>query len=217
MTPLVLMLLAQSLNTNATNLNQQPLLCMDEGAYCSSRRIRAFELNCSGAGITCAQTGGRMTLTMTGVNNPSVTCAADEALTWNGSAWSCISKIRAAYMADAGITAQYLPITCAAGEFITCNGTSCSCATPSGGGGSGGNFVSDTVTFAAGKYDATKTVTAAWATSGSSIICNADGEEASVEGLTVVVTSKAAGSFVVRAEPRNGRHTGALPFTCTGL
>lgn len=87
----------------------------------------------------------------------------------------------------------------------------------SGGGGSGGNFVSDTVTFAAGKYDATKTVTAAWATAGSAIVCAADGEEASVEGLVVTVISKAAGSFVVRAEPRNGRHTGALPFTCTGL
>lgn len=86
----------------------------------------------------------------------------------------------------------------------------------SGGGGSGGNFVSDTVTFAAGKYDATHTVTAAWATAGSAIVCAADGEEASVEGLVVTVTSKTSGSFVVRAEPRNGKHTGALPFTCTG-
>ena len=87
----------------------------------------------------------------------------------------------------------------------------------SGGTGGGGNFVSDTVTFATGTYDATKTVTAAWVSASSVIVCNAYGEEASVEGLTIVVISKAAGSFVVRAEPRNGRHTGALPFTCTGL
>ena len=103
---------------------------------------------------------------------------------------------------------------------ITCTRTGSTLVitgTPSGGTGGGGNFVSDTVTFAAGKYDATKTVTAAWATAGSAIVCAADGEEASVEGLVVTVISKAAGSFVVRAEPRNGRHTGALPFTCTGL
>lgn len=102
-------------------------------------------------------------------------------------------------------------ITCTrAGNTLVINGT------PSGGGGVGGNFVSDTVTFAAGKYDATKTVTAAWATAGSAIVCAADGEEASVEGLVVTVISKTSGSFVVRAEPRNGKHTGALPFTCTG-
>ena len=103
-------------------------------------------------------------------------------------------------------------ITCVrTGSTLVINGT------PSGGGGTGGNFVSDTVTFAAGKYDATRTVTAAWATAGSAIVCAADGEEASVEGLVVTVISKTSGSFVVRAEPRNGKHTGALPFTCTGL
>lgn len=85
------------------------------------------------------------------------------------------------------------------------------------GGGGAGNFISDTVTFSAGKYDATRTVTAAWATPSSKILCVADGEEASVEGLVVTVLTKSSGSFVVRAEPRNGRHTGALPFTCTGL
>lgn len=213
MTALALFVLAQ---TSSLNLNNQALICLDEGTYCRADRLRAFEFNCSGTGLTCTQTGGRLTVTMTGVTTPSVTCAADQALTWNGSAWSCISKIRAAYMADAGITAQYLPITCAAGEFITCDGSSCACATPSGGGGGGSaNFVSDTVTFTGG-YDATKVVTAAWATAGSSLICTPDGEEASVEGLTIVVTSKDSGSFTIRAEPRNGRHTGALPFTCTG-
>src|SRR5574343_1201829 len=41
-----------------------------------------------------------------GGSTPNVTCAADEALTWNGSAWGCVAKVRAAYYADAGITAQ---------------------------------------------------------------------------------------------------------------
>lgn len=58
---LVALILAQSMN-----LNNQPLLCMDEGAYCRADRLRAFEINCSGAGITCTQTGGRMTLSVSG-------------------------------------------------------------------------------------------------------------------------------------------------------
>jgi hypothetical protein len=48
------------------NLNQQPVLCMDEGAYCSATKRRTFEVNCSGAGITCTQTAGRMIITVPG-------------------------------------------------------------------------------------------------------------------------------------------------------
>lgn len=88
-------------------------------------------------------------------------------------------------------------------------------ATPSGGGGGGGNFATDTLTFAGGS-DATKTVTAAWATSTSTIVCAAYSEEASVEGLQVVVTSRAAGSFTVRGYVLQGTHTGALSLHCTG-
>ena len=124
-------------------------------------------------------------------------------------------KVAEAYMADASISAQYLTLTCGGGQFVTCAGTSCSCATPSGGGGSS-NFSAGTAVFA-GKSDALTTVTAAWATSSSAILCTADGEEASVEGLTTVVKSKAAGSFVVRSYVTLGTHTGNLPFTCTGL
>jgi hypothetical protein len=107
-------------------------------------------------------------------------------------------------------------LTCAAGQYVTCDGTLCSCSTPSGGGGGGSaNFSADTATFA-GKSDTLKTVTAAWASAASNIICTADGEEASVEGAQFVVKSKAAGSFVVRAYVLAGTHTGTLPFTCTG-
>ena len=87
-------------------------------------------------------------------------------------------------------------------------------AVPPGGGG-GGNFVGDTITFA-GKSDATKTVTAAWATGTSNILCTPLSEEGSVEGLQLVVTSRAAGSFTVRGYVLQGTHTGDLTFNCTG-
>jgi hypothetical protein len=60
------LLLAQLSSGGSTTLNTEPLLCMDEGAYCSATRRKTFELNCSGAGVTCTQTAGRMTLTVSG-------------------------------------------------------------------------------------------------------------------------------------------------------
>lgn len=88
----------------------------------------------------------------------------------------------------------------------------------SSGGGDGGsvNTASGSVVFDGGALDARATVTAAWATGASIISCVPTGEEASVEGLVVTVLSKSAGSFTVRAEPRNGTHWGALPFECVG-
>lgn len=89
--------------------------------------------------------------------------------------------------------------------------------TASGGGGGGGvNTASGTAIFDGGSKDAYTTVTAAWASGSSVIACAPTGEEASVEGLVVTVLSKSAGSFIVRAEPRNGTHWGALPFECVG-
>jgi hypothetical protein len=123
-------------------------------------------------------------------------------------------KVSEAYMADASISAQYLTLTCSAGQFVTCAGTSCSCATPSGGGSA--NYSSGTASFTGGS-DTLTTVTAAWAGTTSSIICAADGEEASVEGLMTIVKSKAVGSFVVRSYVSQGTHSGALAFSCTGL
>jgi hypothetical protein len=60
-TLLLSLVLAQSLNRNV-----QPLLCLDEGTYCSVTRTRAFEMNCSGAGITCTQVSGRIVVTVPG-------------------------------------------------------------------------------------------------------------------------------------------------------
>ena len=131
MSAIVLALLSQLSGTSGTslNLNQNPILCMDEGLYCRADRKQAFELNCSGAGISCAQTGGRMTVTVSGGGgggSPTVTCGSGEALSWNGTTWLCVNTIT---------TSNRLPLTCASGDFVTCNGTTCSCATPSGGGG----------------------------------------------------------------------------------
>lgn len=89
--------------SQSMNLNEQPLLCMDEGLYCRADKRRAFELNCSGAGITCTQTGGRMTLTVTGGSGPA-------------------GKVAEAYAADASITAQAFeanPSDCSAGQYAT--------------------------------------------------------------------------------------------------
>lgn len=193
MTPLVLLLLAQSLN-----LNTQPIESRQAGARLSTQR--QYVVDCR-TGMTCATDGGVLYLSSSGGTGGNGAPVDGGYVTFGG-----------------GTTGSTNERTLTAGTNVTIDLT-----TPgqvvinaSGGGGSGGNFVSDTVTFAAGKYDATRTVTAAWATAGSAIVCAADGEEASVEGLVVTVTSKTSGSFVVRAEPRNGKHTGALPFTCTG-
>lgn len=88
--------------------------------------------------------------------------------------------------------------------------------TISGGGGGSVNTASGSASFDGGSLDALTTVTAAWASGASVIVCRPTGEESSVEGAQTIVTSQATGSFVVRTEPRNGTHWGDLPFVCLG-
>lgn len=85
----------------------------------------------------------------------------------------------------------------------------------SGGAGSV-NTASGSAYFDGGSLDALTTVTAAWASPSSVIVCKPTGEEASVEGLQTTVISQGSGSFVVRSEPDNGTHRGILPFACIG-
>jgi hypothetical protein len=87
-----------------------------------------------------------------------------------------------------------------------------------GGGGGGGNIhaASGNAYFDGGSLDAITTVTAAWSSPTHTIICRPTGLEASVEGAQATVISQAAGSFVVRTEPRQGSHYGNLPFVCLG-
>lgn len=89
------------------------------------------------------------------------------------------------------------------------------CTVSGGGGGGGGNFVADAFGFTGGN-DATKAVTAAWATGASNIVCAPYGEEESVEDLHVVVISRGSGTFTVRGYVPNGAHSGTMNFHCTG-
>jgi hypothetical protein len=177
------------------NLNVTPIESRQAGARLSTQR--QYVVDCR-TNMTCAVDGGVLYLSASG---------------------GAGGKVAEAYAADASITAQMFdhdPTDCSATQYATAidSAGNLTCSTPSGGGGSA-NFSADTATFA-GKSDVLKTVTAAWATPSSSIICTADGEEASVEGAQFVVVSKASGSFVVRGYVLQGRRTGATPFTCTG-
>jgi hypothetical protein len=90
-----------------------------------------------------------------------------------------------------------------------------SCGTDQTGGGGSANFVADAFGFS-DSSDALKTVTAAWATTSSSIVCAPLGEEESVEDLRVTVVARASGSFTARGYVPVGRHTGTMNFRCTG-
>lgn len=109
------------------------------------------------------------------------------------------------------------------GAAITCvdnsgaSRTDCTIDAGTGGGGGGASSATGTVSFSTGAFDATATITAAWATSSSVIVCSALGEEASVQGLLVHVTSRSSGSFAVRAEPRNGYASGTFTIHCLGI
>lgn len=136
-----LALLALAQGTPAPNLNLWPIDARDEGVRLS--RWRAYALDCRGAGISCTSDGGVLTATVSGGgggSTPTVTCAADQALSWDGAAWICVSKISAAYAADASVTAQTAtalaadPAACGAGTYatdISATGT-LTCSTPPG-------------------------------------------------------------------------------------
>ena len=132
MTALLLLMLAQPMpGTGSLNLNQQPIMVQDEGVRQGT--VRAVTINCSGAGITCAQTGSTMTVTVAGGGggSPTVSCVSGEALSWNGVTWLCVNNVSTA-------TALAVdPTACTAGQFVTdvaANGT-LTCATPAGGSG----------------------------------------------------------------------------------
>ena len=119
---LALLLLAQ---VTPLNLNEQPIIVKDEGVRQGT--ARATVINCSGAGVTCTQSGTTMTMTIPGGGSSGG---------YDG------GKVGEAYAADASITAQtfdHNPTDCAATEYATAidSAGNLTCSTPPGGGGSG--------------------------------------------------------------------------------
>ena len=188
------LILAQTMNLNVT-----PIETRQDGVKVPSRQ-RQYVIDCR-TNMTCAVDGGTLFLSASGGSGGG--------------------KVAEAYAADASITAQAFdhdPASCSVGQYVTDLSASgvLTCSTPSGGGGGSANYSTGSLVFDGG-YDMTASVTAAWATGSSSIICGPMGEEASVEGLVVTPLVLSSGSFTVRGEPRNGKHSGSLSFVCTGL
>jgi hypothetical protein len=158
--------------------------------------------SCDG-GITCAKSGQTLTIIGTGSGGGGVGGAPVDGgyVVWSATATSGSTNERV-LTAGTNVTLD----TATPGQLVV---------NASGGAGSV-NTATGTAAFDGGSKDAYTTVAAAWVTGASVITCTPTGEEASVEGLVVTVLSKSAGSFIVRAEPRNGTHWGALPFECVG-
>lgn len=65
MSVLLAILLAQATpGATSLNLNQQPVMVQDEGVRQGT--VRAITVNCTGAGVTCTQSGSTWTLTVAG-------------------------------------------------------------------------------------------------------------------------------------------------------
>jgi len=152
-TALLLALLAQT-STPTLNLNNQPLLCMDEGSYCRADRLRAFEVNCSGAGITCTQTGGRMTLSVSGgggapvdggyvtfsggttgsTNERALTAGANIAISTATPGQVSIGVTGTVSAATTATQLAYDPTACSAGQYVSdiSAAGALTCSTPPG-------------------------------------------------------------------------------------
>jgi len=124
----------------------QGMLVKDEG----TNSKYAKQVNCVGAGVSCASNGLVWTLTVPGGAGPTLplsgangglgqaqpTCGAGSFLSCNGTLCSCSSAgVPALPLSGAnGGLGQAQP-TCSAGQHVSCNGTTCSCTADTGGGG----------------------------------------------------------------------------------
>lgn len=118
------MLLAQP---QPLNLNQSPIRVMDEGVYVPAT-VRAYEVNCSGAGITCTQSASRMTISVAGgsfapTDGEYVTYSANATLT-NERVLSAgnYTVIDNATVGQSQVDWQH-GLTCSAGQALTTSGT----------------------------------------------------------------------------------------------
>ena len=190
MSSIILLLLTQ-------NLNLTPIETRQNGARLSTTRQYAIDCRTN---MTCVVDGGVVLLSSSGGSGAGGAPVDGGFVVWT----SVGSTNERVLTAGTNVTLD----TSTPGQIIV---------NASGGGGGGSvNTASGSAYFDGGSLDAYTTVTAAWATPSSVILCRPSGEEASVEGLQTTVTSQGSGSFVVRSEPRNGTHWGPLPFACVG-
>lgn len=178
------------------NLNLQPIDGRQSGARLS--KWRQWAIDCR-TNMTCTADGGVLTLNASGGGGGGGAPVDGGYVVWT----SVGSTNERVLTAGTNVTLD----TSTPGQLIV---------NASGGGGGSVNTASGSASFDGGSLDARTTVTAAWVTPSSVIVCTPTGEEASVEGLVTTVLSQSSGSFVVRAEPRHGSHWGAMPFVCIG-
>lgn len=194
-------LLALALAQPSLNLNQQPIESRLGGRRMST--TRQFAIDCYG-GTACSVDGGVLRIWTADAGAAAAGGSSDFDGGYN-------------LVQDEGVDLTKRTTLNMVGAGVTCADTAgVTTCTISGGGAGSVNTASGVASFDGGTLDTLTTVTAAWASGASAITCTPTGEEASVEGLITTVLSQAAGSFVVRAEPRNGSHWGTLPFVCIG-
>jgi hypothetical protein len=118
MTALVLVLLAQ---TASLNLNMQPIEVRDEGVRQGT--TRAYAINCSGAGVTCTNSAGVMTLTTSGgggggapTDATYITQTSNATLT-NEQALSSLSTGLVSVTTGTGVLSNYAGATCSANQY----------------------------------------------------------------------------------------------------
>lgn len=198
MIALLALLLAQPTTPGGLNLNQQPIMSRQNGGRLSTTRQYAIDCRTN---MTCVVDGGVLLLSSSGGSSSGGPPVDAGYVVWSAAA-STGSTNERVLTAGTNVTIS----TATPGQVVI---------NASGGGGSV-NTASGDAYFDGGAFDAVTTVTAAWVSPSSVILCRPSGEEASVEGLQTTVTSQGSGSFVVRSEPRNGTHWGSLPFACVG-
>lgn len=174
-------------------------------------------LNSSGGATPNVSLTGTVPQANGGTGAGALTCPAGQALTSNGTAYSCTATLTATQLAAN-------PTDCAGGQFanaIDAQGN-LTCATPAGGGSA--NTVEASVVLTSAGYFTTTVTGQAWVTSTSRVACTpfgttADGltpEAIAVAGLVVSVSSYSAGvGFAVNVYSPHGL-AGTVRLHCTG-
>jgi hypothetical protein len=167
---------------------------------------RVQTLNCIGSSIACAKSGVTGTITITG----------------GGSGYSTIE--------DEGTPQTQRATVNFTGAGISCTDSGGKTVCTASGGGGSANTVSVTIDFGASGASHVKTVVTgqAWVTSSSVVVCSPTGfatadrpdgaEDAAIEGLTVSVSERVAGTgFTLNTALRCYKALGKYLIHCTGV